>query len=171
MWVFGYGSLMWDGWEKRRGCSRRLLASLQGYCRVFNKASICNWGTKAAPCPTLNLKQGDFAVCVGVAFEFPAEKATEITGYLKEREGAGFTLTQLAVRLETGEEVRAFVPLYRGPNVLREMTAADLAATIKRATGTSGTCESYLRGIAGHLAALSIDDVAVAELIGALDAA
>lgn len=39
MWVFGYGSLMWDGWEQEFGCLRRCVAVLKGYRRTFNKAS------------------------------------------------------------------------------------------------------------------------------------
>jgi cation transport regulator ChaC len=38
MWVFGYGSLMWDHWETQFGCLRSLVADLPGYQRVFNKA-------------------------------------------------------------------------------------------------------------------------------------
>ena len=49
MWVFGYGSLITDGWEVRHNCLGRHIADLAGYCRVFNKASVRNWGTKTAP--------------------------------------------------------------------------------------------------------------------------
>jgi hypothetical protein len=39
---------MWDGWETAHSCTRRLLAELRGYQRIFNKASTTNWGTKLA---------------------------------------------------------------------------------------------------------------------------
>jgi cation transport regulator ChaC len=55
MWIFGYGSLMWDGWESEFACQERAMATLSGYRRAFNKLSVANWGTKDAPCPTLKL--------------------------------------------------------------------------------------------------------------------
>jgi cation transport protein ChaC len=39
MWIFGYGSLMFDGWESERRCVERTWAELAGYRRVFNKRS------------------------------------------------------------------------------------------------------------------------------------
>jgi hypothetical protein len=42
MWIFGYGSLMFDGWESGYGCVRREWASLSGYRRVFGKKSVKN---------------------------------------------------------------------------------------------------------------------------------
>jgi len=57
MWVFGYGSLMWDGWENSYGCLRKSIAVLNSCRRTFNKASMKNRGSKKAPCPTLSLLQ------------------------------------------------------------------------------------------------------------------
>ena len=90
MWVFGYGSLMWDHWETQFGCLRSLVAVLPGYQRVFNKASVRNWGTPAVPGPTLNIMPSDQA-CRGIAFEFPDRAAGAIDAYLRRREGpSGF---------------------------------------------------------------------------------
>ncbi|RVQ67534.1 hypothetical protein EKN06_06125 [Croceicoccus ponticola] len=44
MWVFGYGSLMWDNWQTSYGGANGVLATLKGYERSFNKASKVNWG-------------------------------------------------------------------------------------------------------------------------------
>jgi cation transport protein ChaC len=41
-WIFGYGSLMWDGWEEKFGCEERQVAELPGHVRTFNKASVKN---------------------------------------------------------------------------------------------------------------------------------
>ena len=51
MWIFGYGSLMWDGWEATFDCKRKERAVLKGYARSFTKASVKNWGSKTAPGP------------------------------------------------------------------------------------------------------------------------
>lgn len=71
MWIFGYGSLMWDNWESSYGCSRKCIALLKGYRRTFNKASTQNRGTRKAPCPTLNLENDATGTCKGIAFELP----------------------------------------------------------------------------------------------------
>jgi cation transport protein ChaC len=164
MWVFGYGSLMWDGWETTHGCTRRVVADLPDYCRRFNKASVRNWGTKANPGPTLNLLKLDTGACRGIAFQFPDAQEMEVLSYLEEREGKAFLLHELFVRLEDQSEVSALVPLYNGQNVIEGKTTEELAAMVLVASGTDGTCLSYVNGIADKLSALGINDPAVSAL-------
>ena len=164
MWVFGYGSLMWDGWETKRGYTRRLVADLPGYCRRFNKTSVRNWGTKVAPGPTLNLSEVAAGVCRGIAFEFPDTQKVEILSYLEKREGKAFPLHEMSVRLVDQSEVLAFVPLYNGKNVIEGKTLEEIAGMVLAASGTDGTCLAYVNGIADKLAALGINDPAVTEL-------
>lgn len=159
MWVFGYGSLMWDGWEAQYGCARTAVANLPGYCRAFNKASVRNWGTKSHPCPTLNLTANAAGVCRGIAFEFDSRKE-EVLAYLEQREGKGFELRELLVRLDDSSEISAVVPIYEGKNLIQPVEAANLAAN---AQGTNGLCLEYVKGIAEKLADLDIEDPVVSE--------
>jgi len=169
MWVFGYGSLMWDDWETKHGCTRRLLGYLPGYCRRFNKASVRNWGTKDTPGPTLNLSKIDTGVCRGIAFQFPDAQKMEILSYLEKREGKAFTLHQVVVSLEDQTEVSAFVALYNGTNVIEGKTLEELAEMVWAASGTDGTCVSYVNGVADKLSALGIKDPAVSDLWKAIN--
>jgi cation transport protein ChaC len=164
MWIFGYGSLMGDGWEEKFGCLRRSTALLHGYRRTFNKASTKNWGNKEAPCPTLNLEKVEAGVCKGLAFEFPDAREVEVREYLADREGKGFLLEPLTIRLEDDGEVQANVPVYRGKNLLSTDVLQQKAAMVTRARGTSGSCRDYVKEIAKLLAKLGIDDRAVSEL-------
>src|ERR1700730_4305517 len=97
MWVFGYGSLMWDGWEAAYNCVRREPAELAGYCRTFNKASTRNWGTKACPGATLNLTKAEGKVCCGIAFRFPEKSRDVVVTELRKREGSAFDLRELSI--------------------------------------------------------------------------
>lgn len=163
MWVFGYGSLMWDGWETERGCIRSAQAKLSGYCRVFNKASVRNWGTKKCPCPTLNLMKSDSAHCHGMAFEFPDDRKQDMLAYLTCREG-GFVLRKLPAQLVAGGEIAAIVPVYEGNNLIPTDPVEVIANLVLQASGKDGTCISYVEGIAEKLDRLGIDDPAVSEL-------
>ncbi|WP_206412685.1 gamma-glutamylcyclotransferase [Lysobacter enzymogenes] len=169
MWVFGYGSLMWDGWENKFTCLQKVRGELLGYRRIFNKASVKNWGAKAAPGPTLNLIAGQDYICRGMAFNFPIAQSEEIVSYLRKREGKGFSLETLKVKTELGTEVHSIVPLYYGLNLVNTDSVEDLAAKVLSAKGDAGTCLNYVRGVAAKLSELEIFDDEVIALARELD--
>jgi cation transport protein ChaC len=169
MWVFAYGSLVWDAWPARLGCLRSMPAELFGLKRSFEKGSVRNWGSKDNPCPTLNLTTDPSRSCKGVAFEFPEAKRNEVVAYLQEREGKGFGLQPVEVRLESGDRVTAVAPIYSGKNLLSGKSLAELAAMARIAQGVDGKCIDYARNIATKLAELGIDDPEVDEFRRALE--
>lgn len=169
MWIFGYGSLMWDSWENKFGCTRRVVADLPGYRRRFNKASVRNWGTQAAPGPTLNLSKLDTGICRGIAFQFPNARKTEVLSYLEEREGKAFPLHNIVVHLKDQSEVSALVPLYNGKNVIEGKSPVELAEMVLAASGTDGTCLGYVTNIFDKLSSLGINDPAISDLWNAVN--
>lgn len=165
MWVFGYGSLMWDGWENEFGCIRKETATLRAFRRDFNKASVQNWGSASTPGPTLGLEPLREAECIGMAFEFPSNERERILEALRAREGSSFALEEKEVQLASGSTIRTFVPVndrskasYLGKQTLEER--AKLAAV---ATGSSGFCRDYVANILAKLQALGIMDRVVEE--------
>ncbi len=163
MWVFGYGSLMWDGWEAQHGCTRKERASLAGFRRDFNKASRENWGSREQPGPTLGLSADAAARCEGLAFELPDAERNRVVDYLKQREGKSFALQEEDIDLQSGTRVRALVPVndpskstYIGRQPLQ-----DRAPMAKAAHGSSGACRDYVKNIREKLVELGINDAAV----------
>jgi cation transport protein ChaC len=171
MWIFGYGSLMWDGWESEFACQERAIATLSGYRRAFNKLSVENWGTKEAPCPTLNLEADREATCKGIALAFEAADMDAVLARLRKREGKSFALTLLSVQLDGGMQVEAYAPLYNGRNLRYDLKLEDQVRMVLAARGTSGSGIDYVKGIAESLEALGIDDPAVRSLRNALSLA
>jgi glutathione-specific gamma-glutamylcyclotransferase len=167
MWVFGYGSLMWDGWERTFGGLRVDRAVLVGYRRSFNKKSVENWGTSAAPAPTLGLEPDRNANCIGTAFEFLDDQRTGIEDELRDREGKSFELPELPVRLPDGREVHAVTPVNDRSKrtYIGRIPIAQRASMAKSATGTCGTCLDYVRNIHNKLQSLGIADTDVEQFL------
>jgi cation transport protein ChaC len=165
MWVFGYGSLMWDGWEQTLGGTRVDSAVLADYRRSFNKKSTRNWGTSAAPAPTLGLEPVQGAVCGGTAFEFSEERRTAVENLLASREGASFRLDVLPVRLPDGREVCAATPVNdrTKSTYIGNIDIATRANMARTARGRDGACVDYVRNIREKLASLGIVDEGVEE--------
>jgi glutathione-specific gamma-glutamylcyclotransferase len=170
MWVFGYGSLMWDGWEQPFGGVRVDRAVLNGYRRSFNKRSIKNWGTSEAPAPTLGLEPGVDVNCTGTAFEFPDGQRAAIEELLTEREGKSFAFPELSVRLPDGRVIRALTPVNdrEGRTYIGNVELAQRASMARTAVGTSGPCVEYVRNIHKKLTALGIVDTDVDEFLALL---
>lgn len=159
LWVFGYGSLMWN---PEFPYLRRDVACLEGFRRGFTMASIHHRGTVEAPGLVLALDEMPGARCQGVAFEVPDEAYETTLAALRERElvSSAYVEMWLPVTLADGQSVTALTYViekthaqYRGDQPLEEQ-----AAIIARATGGRGKNCDYLFSTTGHLDALGIQD-------------
>src|ERR1700738_478702 len=165
MWIFGYGSLIFAGWESGHGCVGRIWADLAGYQRIFNKKSVKNWGTKECPGLTLNLKQSATSVCRGVAFTFADDgaKSQDMLNCLAKREAC--QPRSSAIRLTDGRDVPALVYIYEGKNILDPTTSlAEKASMVVRAKGKSGVCVDYVRQTFEGLSSIGLNDPEVTSL-------
>lgn len=159
LWVFGYGSLIW---EPGFAFAARQVARLEGFHRSFCMRSIHHRGTEAAPGLVLALDAAGGQVCQGLAFEVPGEIAAETLEYLRAREliSAAYLETVQRVWLEDGRAVDAVTYVidrdhnqYCGGLALEEQ-----AGIIARAVGGRGPNAEYLFQTAAHLAALGLAD-------------
>ena len=101
LWVFGYGSLIWDpGFP----VAERRIARLDGWHRSFCMRSIHHRGTVDHPGLVLALDRTEGATCTGVAFRVtPGAEAGTLTA-LRDRElvSSAYLETTLPVHTDTG---------------------------------------------------------------------
>lgn len=172
LWIFGYGSLMIDGWQNEFGGSDGSPATLTGFRRSFNKVSTRNWGSREHPCPTLGLERDEAARCVGRVFRFPRSERERVLDYLGGREGRSFELQELWISTKGGQTVRAMVPVNDtgAKSYIGELPIRERAAMIQSASGTSGSCGEYVERISTVLRLMGVNDPHVDEFIEALEA-
>ena len=171
MWVFGYGSLMWDGWENKFDGERCDKSKILNYHRDFNKKSTRNWGTSHAPGPTLGLENEPDNECIGCAFEFSDDNKEQILEYLKNREGKSFSLVETDVVLENGSAVKAFTPVnsHTASTYIGALNLNQRAQMARIAIGSDGKCMDYVTNIRKKLSELDIQDKHVEEFWKALN--
>lgn len=159
MWVFGYGSLVWNpGFELRE----KVIATLQGYHRSFCMRSIHHRGTEENPGLVLALDEDPAASCQGVALAVAHGREAATLQYLRDRElvSSAYLEKHLAVRLEDGREVEAVTYVVDPDHVqyCGGITLEEQARIIAAARGGRGPNDEYLYNTVDHLAELGIHD-------------
>ncbi len=159
MWVFGYGSLLWNpGFP----VAESVIGTLPGYARSFCMRSIHHRGTEEDPGLVLALDEQHDHACSGIALRVEPGQEDATLAYLREREliSSAYLEKNLDVLLEDGRKVRAVVYVideshdqYCGGLPLEEQ-----AQIIARAVGGRGPNCEYLYNTAEHLQQVGLQD-------------
>lgn len=158
LWVFGYGSLIWDpGFP----VAERRIARLDGWHRSFCMRSIHHRGTVESPGLVLALDRAEGATCTGVAFRVRPGAEAETLLALRERELISSAYLEMTLPVETGVGPLQALSYVIDPDHAQYCGGLDIedqARIIARATGGRGTNRDYLWSTAAHLAELGIAD-------------
>lgn len=166
LWVFGYGSLIWNPAFE---FMERLPALLHGWHRRFCLKMYMGRGTPETPGLTLALDHG--GACKGVAFRIAASAVREELGLLWQREMYGGAYNARWVNLQArGKTFRAvtFVINRAHPRYTKELSVEQTAAIIATGCGYLGTCREYLENTVTHLSDMGLRDAGLARIVAAL---
>ena len=159
MWVFGYGSLIWN---PEFPVAERVIARATGWHRSFCMRSIHHRGTEADPGLVLALDASAGAHCDGVAFRVAPGAEESTLQALREREliSSAYLERWLPVHLTDGRAVQALVFVIDPDHVqyCGGLPLEEQARIIARAVGGRGPNRDYLHATADHLAELGIGD-------------
>jgi cation transport protein ChaC len=164
LWVYGYGSLMWDPGVH---FAEVRLADLTGHQRRFNYRTSIARGTAEHPALMLSLEPGP-GCCQGLAFRITGESAETESTILWRREmiRGGYVPAMLPVTTPQGEvSALVFGNNASHPDYAGELSLEDTAAIIATAAGVMGTNRDYLEQVARQLDTLDIQDDYVAQLL------
>ncbi|ACL59315.1 gamma-glutamylcyclotransferase [Methylobacterium nodulans] len=166
LWVFGYGSLMWNpgfpAVERRK-------AQLRGYHRALCVLSHVHRGTPERPGLVLGLDRG--GSCRGVAFRIAETESAATLAYLRAREQvtAVYVERRLGVTLEDGRRVTAVTYLVdrTHPQYAGRLPEAELLRLVRQGLGRSGANPDYVRNTHQHLLAMGVADPLLARIAAA----
>ena len=159
MWVFGYGSLLWNpGFE----VAETVRATLDAYHRSFCMRSIHHRGSEAEPGLVLALDAARGASCAGVALRAAPGTEDATLAYLREREliSSAYLERRLDISLDDGRAVTALAYVIDPDHVqyCGNLPLEEQAQIIAHAVGGRGPNHEYLDNTARHLAELGIPD-------------
>ncbi len=169
IWVFGYGSLMWDPAIRYAEVRR---ARIEGYERRFIlKDDRGGRGTKENPALFASLDAGHG--CDGLAFRIAGAIMAEETEILWKREQVtqGYHARFMPAATRAGDvEVVAFVADHGAEKCVPGLPRETQVDWIAQATGILGSNVSYLRNIVEKLEELNIDDPDMRALLDDVEA-
>jgi cation transport protein ChaC len=166
LWIFGYGSLMWNPGFRFR---EQRPARVHGYHRALCIDSTAHRGTLEQPGLVVGLAPG--GSCRGTAFLVAARNVPSILDALWEREMCDGTYLARSIFIRAGRRrvlALAFVVnrahrFYAGP-----LPADVVARRIVACAGERGTNIDYLMNTIAHLGALGVRDKHLSDVLDAV---
>ncbi|MDG1934796.1 MAG: gamma-glutamylcyclotransferase [Paracoccaceae bacterium] len=159
MWVFGYGSLLWNpGFV----FTKTKLVRLDGFRRSFCMSSIHHRGTSENPGLVLALDSAEGFSCNGVAFHVEEAEIQATLDYLRERELISSAYLEAEVKVH-GQDGSQFMAITYIIDKTHEQYCVDLALAeqaniIANAVGGMGHNADYLFNTVSHLKKLDLTD-------------
>jgi len=156
LWIFAYGSLMWDpGFSYRE----RQRALVYGYHRAFCVYSWHYRGTRERPGLVLGLDAG--GSCRGMAYRVAAADAAAVMDYLDERELLHYVYLKRLVPAHLPGRVvpaQAYVADRGHGQYAGRLSHAETARLILQGRGNRGDNRTYLENTVRHLDELGVGD-------------
>ena len=168
MWVFGYGSLLWNTGFSYRDVTP---ARVQGYHRALCVYSHVYRGSKERPGLVCGLLPG--GSCRGLAFRVAGENWDSVRAYLHEREMIydvyvpKWVSARLGPTLSEIDRVYTFVANARHDQYAGRLSVTETADLIRQGQGASGSGLDYLANTVARLAELGIRDRALERVLAA----
>jgi cation transport protein ChaC len=163
LWIYCYGSLMWDpGFH----FTEVRLADAEGYQRRFTLRIELGRGSRKFPGLMLSLEP-QAGCCRGLAFRIAADAVHAESAILWRREmlRGGYSPALLPMSTPQGPiTALAFVSNPAHASYVGELPLGETAAVIASGKGILGTNRQYLAQLAMQLDALGIEDPYVGEL-------
>lgn len=163
VWIFGYGSLIWN---PAIHFERKDIMTIYGFHRKFCLKTYLGRGNKEAPGLVLGLDHG--GSCRGVAFKIPAKIAAHELEIIWRREMlSGSYIPRWLNGKIKGISVKAlgFVVNKQEDRYVGDLTDVETATLISKANGFLGTCADYLINTSEHLEDLGIPDKKLSHLV------
>ena len=156
LWIFAYGSLMWDATFAH--CEKSP-AALNGWHR-----DLCVWtalarGTPRLPGLALGLVPG--GVCEGLAFKVADAEQSEMLKALWEREMWTDVYVPTWVSIECEKQTRSAITFTTNKDssqFARDLSIEHVVDHVVQARGKNGPCWEYLFRTMNKLRALSIEE-------------
>lgn len=165
LWVFGYGSLMWNpGFAFLERRPARLIGEHRALC-VY---SFVHRGTPEQPGLVLGLDRG--GACRGIAFRVADEHRTETIAYLREREQVTSVYREVKRSVWLGDDARDRVSALtyvvdRGHvQYAGRLTPAEQLRHVRQGHGRSGPNRDYVLSTVHALEAQGCRDVLLHQL-------
>ena len=164
LWVFGYGSLLWNPGFKP---AQTKTAVLHNYTRSFCMLSVHHRGTVADPGLVLALDALLGARCTGVAFQVKPEEEDTVLAMLRERELISSAYVEQIVRLQVGDVSLDALTYVIDPDHAQycQFDLETQAKMIARAVGGRGPNPEYLYNTSDHLIEMDIRDADMTWLV------
>ncbi len=165
LYVFAYGSLMWDPGFR---FVERHFGLLRGDHRAFCIYSHHYRGTSQSPGLVLGLDRG--GACRGIVYRVAAADDKEVRAYLWEREIGNdgvYVEKQLPVLLDDGVSVAAltYVADRAHPQYAGRLSDEQLVPLIKSGVGVKGRCLDYCANTVKHLEELGFRETSLHKLL------